>query len=168
MIRTYEFPDQNMFATCKLLKAGEGVVADTWWTVLTGATPRVVAHIVVPVFGDTPDRAINATGTVIHELAETVPSIWNGEGSPAIEAPSSYHVDAHLAWHGDRLGNMDLEPVEDVAGMYRLLSDFRVKNPAERIRKYLKANSVRVVHEYIADARDQGLIPRYGKGKSYV
>jgi hypothetical protein len=167
VIRAYEFPSKGLYATVKLLRSGDGYVAETWWTMASEAVPRVVAHIDVPVFG-TAEQAVKSVAPVIHTLSEVVPTLWNGEGTPALEAPSSYHVDAHLKWHGDRLETLGLDAVEDVAAMYRLLSEFRVKNPAERIRAYLGIESVRTVHEYIADARAKGLIPKYGKGRSYV
>lgn len=166
-IQTFAFDQQRMFATAKVYRIGAGFTADIWWTVLEETQPRVVLHMTLPVLGVIEGEAARSAGHVVRSMGDIVPTLWSGEGVASEEAPSSHHVEAHLKYHGDHLAELGLSELEETAAMYRLLSDFRVKNPARRIATYLGEESVRSVHERVADARREGLIPKYGKGKSY-
>ena len=147
--------------------SGSGLVAD-YWGVDFSALPTVIGHVSLPIYGGSisdlsRDRAVDRL-PVVFDLF----SGWTfSEGLILDEAPED-HIAAHLhAMRVEHLWN-DNSTMYQTAGLYSMLSDFRVRNPAVVIQKHMGVSSVRTVHDRIARARQAGMIPSFGQGRAHL
>lgn len=167
MLYTKAFPQDAMFASASLHTSGDGYYIDVWFSVMIGFEPHVILNAKVPVYGRDTNEVGGAVKNAVDQLATLAPSIWGGTASPDAKGADRRHAFVHLRHHGKILDEAEgLSGTGDVAAMYILLGEFGVKNPAAMIADFCGMDSVRPIHELIADAREEGLIPRYGKGKS--
>lgn len=168
MLYTKGFPAESMFASAYLHGKTGSYYIDVWISVQNEpAEPHVILNAQVPVYGETPREAGGAVVNVVDRLASIAPTLWSGTGAIDARKAHGLHALSHLQFHGKLLeANDGLSGTRDVAAMYLLLGEFNIKNPAQMIADFCEMETTRPIHELIADARKEGLIPSYGKGKS--
>lgn len=144
-----------------------GVVSEWWASKLYNGELYVAAHLVIPVYGTTPQVAQRRVAMIAPEIDQFVSSVSGGLGSGGSASPCALdHAMAHLNHYYPGLESQEL--LERTAVLYSLLSEFRIPKPAKVIAAREGVESVRTIHDRIARARGKGLIRPLGQGKSYI
>lgn len=153
-------------ATATVVEFPNGFAVDWWVSFFTpDRMVRVVGHVSLPITARTYGTAVEITKTISRSVLSFVSDTWSGDSVPFPGEVSSEEIVDHMAEHYDTLATLDVSDFEITAALYALLSDFRVQNPAVVLADFLKVSSVRTIHDRIARARKDGLLPSPGQGR---
>ena len=162
----FTYRQGNYVCTATVLEFPNGFAVDWWVSFLTDDRMlRVVGHVSLPVTAETYRTAVAAMKNITDSVVSFVVDTWSGESTPFPGEVSSDEIVDHMAEHYDALATLGCSDFEITAALYALLSDFRVQNPAVALADFLNVSSVRTIHDRIARARRENMLPSPGQGR---
>lgn len=164
---TYYSPKGDIFVykTGELLLSAQVILVDgsyvsVWWVSRWyggGSQVQVAASVTLPVYGENLHTAQGILKHMVEDVARLA-TYSGGMGSAADwERPESDHIEAHLEYYMSQSSGLSM--LGRTAFLYGILKEFRAYNPGHVLSKIEGVTSVRTIHDRIARARDEGLLP---------
>ena len=156
----------NYVSTGTVLEFPNGFAVDWWVSFFTpDSMIRVVGHVSLPITARTYLGAVETAKNLSESVLSFVSDTWSGDSVPFPGEVSPEEIVDHMAEHYDTLATLEVSEFETTAALYALLSEFRTQNPAVVLAEFLKVSSVRTIHDRVARARKDGLLPSPGQGR---
>lgn len=172
-IKIIEHQDGLSSISVDVVESGDGFCSRWWVTRRDWIGVQIIAYFELATYGNSLADAERRVGFMAPEVMAFMLSATGGLGTVLYKAAGGgssqdylrAHALAHVTAHAP---HMHLESkTTRTAVLYDLLSSFHVTAPAILLADFEGLSSVRTIHDRLAEARKQGILPSPGQGRTY-